>query len=349
MTSDANLAKTRKVQKLGSSTLAVTLPLTWAREYGVDKGDEVVLQESSNGVITVTPGDRGAEESSATIHADELPGVGVERAVLAQYALGRNVIRIAAEEPLTTEQIDAVYAAETQLMGLGLIEETPTTITIRCSVDPKDFTLASLIERLESTGRTMRQEAIRALAEGDEATARRAINREKQANKIFVLLLRLIFSAHRNPSLGEHLGVDGRAGLIGYRSVAKNLELTADSAEDAAVAALDVRETFGADSETVEAIRGLADAIDEITRRAVEALVDEDYEAAVDVRRSYRGIVDREREILEDLPDVTNDELLQVRELLVALRQSAEYAVRNAEIASNVALDRDSDHVTIVD
>ncbi|ESS10817.1 MAG: hypothetical protein A07HR60_02838, partial [uncultured archaeon A07HR60] len=42
-----------------------------------------------------------------------------------------------------------------------------------------------------------------------------------------------------------------------------------------------------------------------------------------------------------------NEELLRIREVLVSLRQTTEYAMRNAEIAANLALDEESDHVQI--
>jgi hypothetical protein len=42
-----------------------------------------------------------------------------------------------------------------------------------------------------------------------------------------------------------------------------------------------------------------------------------------------------------------NQDLLQVREVLVSLQQTAQYAMRNAEIAVNLALNEESDHTTI--
>jgi hypothetical protein len=38
---------------------------------------------------------------------------------------------------------------------------------------------------------------------------------------------------------------------------------------------------------------------------------------------------------------------LRVREVLVSLAQTAQYAVRNAEIATNLALNEESVHTTI--
>jgi len=342
--------ETRKVQRLGPSTLAMTLPAEWASAHDVEKGDEVSLRMGGKGTLTVMPESVQTEESEAIIHAENLDADAVERAIVAQYVLGRRIIHVEAPEDQTLESthINAVYNAETQLMGLGVIEETPNRITIRCSVDPEDFTLDNLLERLESTGSTMRNEAVKALAHGNPDLAQRALNRERQANKIFVLLLRLIFTSYQNPNLARAVGLDDGFPLIGYRSIAKNLELTADNAEDIAEIALEANDhSLSVDSSTMRRIRDFTEEVNEITKHAVGAAVDRNYDTAIQVRKTYSEIGDKEHDILEDLPEMDNESLLQVREVLVSLQQTAEYAVRNAEIATNLALDEESEHTTI--
>jgi phosphate uptake regulator len=342
--------ETRKVQRLGPSTLAMTLPAEWASDQGVNKGDEVSLRMGGKGTLTVMPESVQKEESEAVIHAQNLDADSVERAIVAQYVLGRRIIHVEVESggTLDSAQINAVYNAETQLMGLGVIEETPERIAIRCSVDPEDFTLNNLLERLESTGSTMRNEAIKALAHGNPDLAQRALNRERQANKIFVLLLRLIFTAYQNPNLARSIGLDSGFPLIGYRSIAKNLELTADNAEDIAEIVLETEgHTLNVDSGTMRRIREFTDQVNEITEIGVQAAVNRDYDMAIDVRERFAEIRNRETEILNDLEEMPNEDLLRVREVLVSLGQTTEYAVRNAEIATNLALDKDSEHVTI--
>ncbi len=341
--------ETRKVQRLGPSTLAMTLPAEWAKEHGVNKGDEVSIRMGGKGTLTVLPESASTEDSEAILHADNLDADALERAILAQYVLGRRVIHVKSESAaLDNEHINAVYKAETQLMGLGVIEETPENIAIRCSVDPGDFTLDNLLERLENTGSTMRGEAIKALAHGNPDLAQRALNRERQANKIFVLLLRLIFTAYQNPNLCRAVGLETGFPLIGYRSVAKNLELTADNAEDIAEIVLSADgHTLDVDSSMMRRIREFTDQVDEITVKGVQSVVDRDYDLTVEVRALFRELSNREHDILDDLPEMSNDELLQVREVLVSLQQTAQYAVRNAEIAANLALNEENDHVTI--
>ena len=341
--------ETRKVQRLGPSTLAMTLPAEWAAEHGVEKGDEVSLRTSGKGTLTVMPESASTEEAEAIIRTDELDADAVERAIVAQYVLGRRVIRIKSEDgALESAHINAVYQAETQLMGLGVIEETPGSISIRCSVDPEDFTLDNLLERLERTGSTMRGEAIKALAHGNPDLAQRALNRERQANKIFVLLLRLIFTAYQNPNLARAVGLDSGFPLIGYRSIAKNLELTADNAEDIADIVLETDgHTLDIDGPVMRDIRELTEQVDEITSLAVAAAVERDYDKTIQVRSLYHEISAQERELLHGLPDMDNADLLEVREVLVSLQQTAQYAMRNAEIAANLALNEESTHTTI--
>ena len=341
--------ETRKVQRLGPSTLAMTLPAEWAAEHDVDKGDEVSLRMGGKGTLKVLPESASQGDASATIRADNLDADSLERAIVAQYVLGRRVIHIQKDDgALDSEHINAVYQAETQLMGLGVIEETPDRIAIRCSVDPEDFTLDNLLERLESTGSTMRGEAVKALAHGNTDLAQRALNRERQANKIFVLLLRLIFTAYQNPNLARAVGLESGFPLIGYRSVAKNLELTADNAEDIANIVGDTEDhTLDVDSKTTRRIRAFTEQVDELTQTAVQAVVERDYDKTVACRTLFRQLRDREQEILDDLPEMDNEEVLQIREVLVSLQQTAQYAMRNAEIAANLALNEESEHVQI--
>lgn len=340
--------ETRKVQQLGPSTLAITLPAAWTSACGVEKGDELVIHEGA-GTLTVTTKTAGAERAEATVHVDELDDDAVERAIIGQYVLGRRVIHVEqSDETLTGNVIDAVYRAETQLMGLGVIEETPERITVRCSVDPADFTLENLLERLESTGRTMREESVKALVRGDPDLAQRAVNRERQANKIFVLLLRLIHTIHQDPSVARSMGLNDTLALIGYRSIAKNLELTADNAEDIASIVLDSDgDAFEVERSTMRKIRELTDEVNEITALVVEAVIERDYLLTTEVRQRFHEIRDRESALLAELPELSNHELLEIREVLVSLQETAQYAMRNAEIAANLALHEESDCVTV--
>ncbi|MFL9629361.1 hypothetical protein, partial [Aeromonas jandaei] len=70
-----------------------------------------------------------------------------------------------------------------------------------------------------------------------------------------------------------------------YRSIAKNLELTADNAEDIAEIVLESENhSLNVDNGTMRRIREFTDRVDEITALAVEAAVTRDYDLTIEVR-----------------------------------------------------------------
>ncbi len=153
----------RKVQQLGSSTLAVTVPAEWARQHDIEKGDEVIVQRDENsGSLLLVPEQPSIADTNASIDMDRLDGpAALERAVVSQYVLGRQLIRIESSTPLGVEHHNAVISAERRLMGLGIVEENESHITVRCSVAPGDFDLSTLLGRISRTEATMRADAVR--------------------------------------------------------------------------------------------------------------------------------------------------------------------------------------------
>ncbi|WP_424005117.1 AbrB/MazE/SpoVT family DNA-binding domain-containing protein (plasmid) [Haloarcula salina] len=221
----------RKVQQLGSSTLAVTVPAEWARTHNVEKGDEIVVQQDNEGgALLIVPQQPDVPESEASLDADVLSGKALERALITQYILGRHLIRIEGTTALGLDHRDGVLAAERRLMGLSAVEEGGTYMTVRCSVAPDDFDLQTMLERLGRTETSMRRGAIDALIEGDIGTARQVSSRYHQIEKLYFLFLRLSFATYRNPRLSQAIGIESGFPLIAYRSVVQEITQMAETA-----------------------------------------------------------------------------------------------------------------------
>lgn len=339
----------RKAQKIGSSTLAVTLPSEWTTKHQVDKGDSIIVEPSNRGVLTVLPESQTKHGKKGVIHAESLDQNSLERIIIGQYVLGRQVIVIENENGLKPEQRDAVYNAQTQLMGVGIVEEKPESMIVRSSVGSGDFEINNMIDRLETTASTMRNDAIKAFIQGNNDLARRVIRQEEQANKIFVLLLRLIFTGYQNPRQIKALGLENGFSLIGYRSIIKNLELTADNAEDIATNVVDSEEDLlNIDKKLVRKINKLNKKINELTDLSMKAISEQNYDIYVDCVSQYQEIQSIEKELLETVSGVTNSELLLIRDIIVSLHQTAEYAIRNAEISANFSLNQCSEYVDVI-
>jgi len=265
MRGDSPVRSNRKLQQVGSSTLAVTLPVDWVERQGLNKGEEVVVQrDESGGSLLVVPNDPHENEQSVEIDPDGFGPEQFRQLLLTQYVLGRHQLTVTSSSGLSNEQFNVIIELEQQLMGFGVVEQTRKRVVIRCSVAVKEFEVRDLLERLARTEAGIRSGAV-AVALGESGTI--ADRQEQQLWRLFCLFLRLIFTTYRNPRLNEAVGIDTGFPLIGYRSVATNLLMMAERsrqlAESRTCADLDSRQA-----------RTVAEAVDEAVAATIAVVVD---------------------------------------------------------------------------
>lgn len=327
----------RKIQQLGSSTLAVTLPAEWVREQGLDKGDKLVVQRDENGgSLLVVPDQSRTTEVEATINATELSPESIRRAVRGQYVLGRQLVRIKSDHPFDPAVLDEIAEIEHRLMGLGVVEEGTDTVVARCSVDPGDFELPTLLQRLWRTESTMRSETVEAMLDDDLSSAHRAVKRQRQVEKLFYLFLRLLFATYRNPRLNQTVGLETGFPLIGYRSVAQDVLLMADADQTVATYLLDA-DGFTLDDATASRLEAVTDALSQLasaTRQVVTtptiAGTTEGYEFVDELETA---LDDAQAHIEAERPEP----LLSIQRTLTTLRHSGGHAADSLDVATHFA------------
>lgn len=334
----------RKVQQLGSSTLAVTVPAEWARQHDIAKGDEVIVQRDENGgSLLIVPEQPTIEDTEATIDADALTGDALERAIITQYVLGRQLIRVEATTPLGIDHRNAVMDAERRLMGLGIVEQAETTVTVRCSVAPGDFDLPTLLGRLSRTEAAIRGDALAALIEGDIELAETVAGRHDQVEKLFYLFLRLVFATYRNPRLNQAVGLETGFPLIGYRSVAQDVVLMTDTAiEIAGLATADATP----DPTTASKLTDLGDALDDAASATRSAVTTPDYDTTEDARAAFELVDERITELNAHLEAERPEPLLALQRAVVLLERSARHARDSLSVATHLAFRDDPALVT---
>ncbi|MDG5759597.1 phosphate uptake regulator PhoU [Natronococcus sp. A-GB1] len=336
----------RKIQQLGSSTLAVTLPAGWARANDVEKGDEMIVQsDESGGSLLIIPDAPGTTGDAVSVDADELDVDALERTILAQYVLGRSLVRIESDTALDTDTLETVADIERGLMGLGIVEQTIDRVEIRCSIAPGDFELPTLLERLWRTEATMREHAVTALLDGDADAAQRTIHHERQLETLFYLFLRLIFTTYRNPRLNESVGLDTGFPLIGYRSVAQDVVLMAECAREIATMIVE-SDSSPPNDETTDrflsvsaALEGAADA----TRSAVSA---PSHRAVTDARNEMDELATAVDDAQTYLETERPEPLLELQRSLTALRSSGNHAADSLDVAGHLAARSEPDVVS---
>ncbi len=334
MTAD-DIQLRRKVQQFGSSTLAITLPASWTRDQDIAKGDELRIQRDENsGSLLLVPDQPSAPNSTAAVDAASLTPHALERAILSHYILGRNLIRVEHEDGLPVELLEAIETTERNLMGLGTIEDSRTRVDIRCSVDPSDFELPTLLARLWRTEAMIREDCIDAFLEGDAERATQAAKRETQAEKLFHLFLRLLFATYRNPQLNETMGIDTGFPLIGYRSVAQDVMLMT-RCSCRIVELIDDGDAIG--DRPAEQFRTIADALKAAVDETHEAVIDPTLDAAESaneaLERFQREIDDGQAYLEAERPDP----ILTLQRLLSTIQQIGRHAGDSADVATHLA------------
>lgn len=341
--------ESRKIQKVGAATLTISLPKEWVTLRNLKKGDQVFIVEDGES-LRILPGpameERKRKWETFVVDADlcDEPGL-LERIIVGNYVIGRQKLVVKSATRLKSEHVEEIRRAAKRLMGLGIIEETASKITLQCAIDPANYPLDALIKRLFNLGATMLDESVEALVTGDPSLAQDAIKREDDADMMYWLILRLVLSAQMDEALVETLGMRSRLEIPGYRVIAKDLETVADLCEDIANAVLVlIQEKVELSPTIARQLKDMAAAVIEIYSKAIGGLLSRDLKQANEAIRQQASITKQEHDIvrlyMKDYKDLKV--IIPFRTILNGITETSGYAKSIAVIAFNRYLERPS-------
>lgn len=343
--------ESRKVQKVGASTLSVSLPKEWVVTHGLKKGDIVLLDTQKDGSLRLEPSSAvdahgGKEQPEYVINADLCDEAGMlGRVVVGNYVIGRNAIRIRSKSRIRSEHIREVRTSVAKLHGLDIMMETPDEIELQCSIDPARFQMEAVIKRLYTIGSTMQREAVEALEKQDKRLAEDAMGREDEADTMYWLALRLLLSAQTDPALAEKIGIHDQLPIVGNRLIAKNLEHVADYADNVARNVVKLLESGrDVDPNLVRKIRKTSDMAAQIVQDGLASIFAHDLKLANRAIETKTKVENAEEDILDAVVKQVDDVafVASVRAVAWSLRRIAEYGSEIAVIGINRYLERPS-------
>ena len=342
------MMEARKVQKVGYSTLIVSLPKDWVEEVSLKQGDIVSFRRESDGGITVYPGlTRESESHRYVIDADlcDSPNL-LTRIITANYLTGHDTIQIISKKELSSRHLEEVRAVSRRLTGLGIVEQTLKSVTLQSFVDPTKFPIYGLMRRLQIILSSMLEQAVKAVVEGRMAMADEVLHMEEEADRIYWMIIRQLLLAVLDRRVAKEVGIEGPMHVVGNRVIAKSLEQMADSA---AHVALEVQKLKG-DGKSIEPKikKGLLELSDK-----VRSLIEDSFNALMkgDIKKSNECI-DRveacetlERSLTADIMRSVKDVNLAVglRSIIWDVGQMARDSVSIAEVGINRKLETPSD------
>ena len=339
--------ESRKLQKVGHSTLSVSLPSSWVKEMGLRRGDIVFLVPERDGSLRLFPSKvlESTERVQEYVCNSDLcddPKM-LERVVVGSYILGRDLFSIISSKRVRSEHIEETRGIMGKLIGLGIVEETPDRITLQCSVDPRKYHLDMLLRRLSTISLTIVKEAVQALSDSDVSLAKDAINREDEADTMYLLAMRLLISAQRSREVAEEIGLKDPLHILYFGLMLRYLELIADYAEEIARRAIELLQRYRdrLPKWVIERISNLNDLAHDLVLKAVDCFFIGDIKIANSLLE-MRTFIELERDkLMQELPEIPH-----LRLILWNITRIAANGKGIALIAINNALENRTDICT---
>ena len=333
--------ESRKLQKVGYSTLSISIPSNWVKEMNLKRGDTVFLVPEKDGSLKLFPSkllkpQEGIEEYICNADLCDDPKM-LERIIVGSYILGRDLFSIISSERMRSEHIEEVREIMSKLIGLGIVEETSDRIVLQCSVDPRKFHLDMLLRRLSIISLTIVEEAIQALVDSDSSLAKDAIDRENEADKMYLLAMRLLISAQRRREIAEEIGLTDPLQILYFGLILRYLELIADYAEETARRIIEILQKYT--DKLPKWVIGRLSNLNDLVRDFVSNSVDCYFIGDLKMANSLlemQAFVELERDkLMRELPEIPH-----LRLILWNITRIADNGKGIALIAINNALER---------
>jgi phosphate uptake regulator len=337
----------RKVQKVGYSTLSVSLPMNWAKKAGVKKGDLIFISEESDSTLRLTTEQGKAEDNTVyLVNVDKCDNTKVlARVIVGNYVLGRNVIRVESDRRLMREQIQSIREVTQRLLGIGIIEESDKHLLLQCSINPKNFPLETVVRRLFVITSIMFKEILDSLIDGDMELAKDAITREYEADTIYWLLARLLASAQQSRVISESIGISDPMDIVQHSIIAWYLEMIGDRVNNIAENIIRLHEIrHESDDDLIERLIQIGMIAFTMFDKAVKSVFDKDISVASDAVDLYETVASEESRLLKRFQNGSSpDVAVSVSEIAWDLKIIAEHSSAIAEIAIDYVLNGDNE------
>ncbi len=341
----------RKVQKVGQSTLSVSLPMAWTKKVGIQKGDLVFISEESDSALRLTtePG-KTENDVEYVVNVDRCDNTKVlARVIVGNYVLGRSLLRVESNRRLMREQIESIREVTHRLLGIGIIEESDRHLLLQCSIDPKKFPLETVVRRLYVLTSIMFRETLDSIVDGDLELAKDAITREYEADTIYWLLARLLASAQQSRAVADSIGIEDPMDIVQHSIIAWYLEMIGDRVTHIASKVIQFQEVRKEeDSSLIERLNQIGVIAFNMFDKAVSSIFDGNLTIASDAVDMYDTIEREESTLMKRFHNGSSPELAaMISEIAWDFKIIAEHSSAIAEIAIDIVLKGENEYCRV--
>lgn len=219
------MSELRKVQKVGYSTLTVSIPAEYAKSLEIHPGDNLVIREESDGTLRLVPAGRAPKTVKASIKID---AVGDEdllsRLVVGCYMLGYDSIELTSKNGIDPKVTAHTSRTLRRLRGVEIVESSENRLLAQSFMDPTKFPVDSLIKRLQILVSRSLANSIEALRSGNPGLLKENKSIQEEVDELYWLIVRQLLVALSNRDISGKIGLESPLHTSGDRVSAKTIE-----------------------------------------------------------------------------------------------------------------------------
>ncbi|OGY31064.1 MAG: hypothetical protein A3C02_02890 [Candidatus Andersenbacteria bacterium RIFCSPHIGHO2_02_FULL_45_11] len=224
----------RKLQRTGGASLTVTLPKKWIDDQQLQYGQQVAMHSQGSGTLLLKPVSERGQSSQTILQMKNLTPDMIMRKAIALFISGVNEITFLFPG-LTKAQRSHIRSIIDRLIGFEIVEESSGTVVIRNILDITKLPIPDMVDKMFLLARSMIADAIEAALQKDIDSAQDIISRDRDIDKLYLVINRQFHSILEDRITEEDVGID-RLGISYYHTVALQLERIADHAVKIATA-----------------------------------------------------------------------------------------------------------------
>jgi len=223
---------TRRVQRTGSSSLSITLPKAWTDSMNLQTGDSLRFRDLGAGRLEISPvhAEAPAERRQRLLRIDasRTPPKLLARLLVGAYITGQDQIVVTSRSGLTPEQRQEVQRTVAHVLGMTVVEEETGGVEVQNFIDPGRYQFHRLMSQVVRMLHAELEACRTVLSGGHRDALQPLAGMEDEIDRFYLLMVRQLLLSSDDFQIARDIGVESHHYQIGYRLVAKVLEVMGD-------------------------------------------------------------------------------------------------------------------------
>jgi len=219
------MSELRKVQKVGYSTLTVSIPAEYAKNMALHEGDNLLVKEEADGTLRLVPTARNLKSMKASIRSDLIESDELlSRLIISCYMLGYDSIELSSKNGIRSSQLTRASRTMRELRGVEIVESSENKLLAQSFMDPTKFPVDSLIKRLQLLVSRSLKDSIEALRTGSPGLLNGIRRIQQEIDELYWLIVRQLLVALSNREISSKIGLENPLHASGDRVSAKTID-----------------------------------------------------------------------------------------------------------------------------